>query len=118
MNGQISLAEANDLLQKLFAERKSLATFFITPSGARVRLNGFLTGAGDTGIFITSHPLPDGGGDWINVSPFREGECAFSYGEAREVADKFRDLLADLGGSALIIHFLRTGEHFSIFFDV
>jgi hypothetical protein len=116
---QISLLEADDLLQKLFAERKPLATFFITPSGARVRLNGFLTGASrDTGIFISSRPLPDGGGDWINVSPFREGECTFSYGEQREIAEDLRDTNSDLGESALMIIFLRTGERFAIFFTL
>lgn len=116
---QISLSEANDLLKKLFDERKPLATFFITPSGARVRFNGFLTGSSkDKGIFITSQPLPEGGGDYINVSPFREGECTFSYGEKREIPEELRNSPDDLGESALLIDFLRTGERFAIFFTV
>jgi hypothetical protein len=115
---QMSLSEANDLLKKLFGEQKSLATFFITPSGTRVRLNGFLTGSStDTGIFITSRPLPDVGGNYINVSIFREGECTFSYGEQRELPEELRDP-AGLGESALLIHFLRTGERFAIYFTL
>jgi hypothetical protein len=116
---QISLSEANDLLKKLFDERKSLATFFMSLSGTRVRLNGFLTGSSkDKGIFITSRPLPDAGGDWINVSPFREGECTFSYGEQREIAEDLRDPNSELGESALIITFLGTGQRFAIFFTL
>ena len=116
---QISLADASDLLQKLFSERLRLATFFITPSGARVRLDGFLTGAKKKeGLFITTRPLPDGGGDWINVSPFVEGECTFSYGEQREVAEEFREFTRGLGESALIITFLNTEERFCIFFTL
>ena len=41
---QISFSEVHDLLQKLFSERKPLATFFIAPSGTRILLNGFITG--------------------------------------------------------------------------
>jgi hypothetical protein len=114
---QISPAEASDLLLKLFNERVRLATFFITPSGARVRLDGFLTGATwEQGIFITTHPLPEGGGDFINVFPFKEGECDFSYGEERELAEENRGLARGLGESVLIIAFHSTGERFSIFF--
>lgn len=114
---QISLAEASDLLQKLFSEKVRLATFFVTPSRARVRLDGFLTGARIAeGLFVTTRPLPDSGGDWINVSPFNEGECVFSYGEAREVADELREQI--LGESALIITFRTTGERFAIFFTL
>jgi hypothetical protein len=114
---QISLAESSDLFQKLFAENVRLATFFITPSRVRVRLDGFLTGADrEKGIFITTHPLPDGGGDWINVSPFNKGECVFSYGEAREVPDELRKGI--LGESALMIDSLTTGERLAIFFTL
>jgi hypothetical protein len=115
---QMSLSEADDLLKKLFDERKPLATFFITPSGTRVRLNGFLTGSSkDKGIFITSRPLPDGGGDYVNVSLFHEGECTFSYGEQRELPEELRDSTG-LGESALLVDFLRTGEQFAIYFTL
>jgi len=114
---QISLAEAADLLQKLFSEKVRLATFFITSSGARLRLDGFLTGADrEKGIFITTRPLPDGGGDWLNVSPFKKGECVFSYGEARELPEDLRKGI--LGESALLIDFLSTGERFAMFFTL
>jgi hypothetical protein len=114
---QISLAEASDLFQKLFDEKVRLATFFISPSGARVFLDGFLTGAGrETGIFITTSPLPDGGGDWINVRPYDERECTFTYGESREVPEELRERI--LGESAIIINFLTTGERFVIFFTL
>jgi hypothetical protein len=114
---QISLAEASDLFGKLFAEKVRLATFFITPSGARVRLDGFLTGADrEKGLFIATRPLPDGGGDWINVSPFNERECVFSYGEAREVPEELRKDI--LGESAITITFLTTGERFAMFFTL
>jgi hypothetical protein len=116
--GQLSLSEANDLLKKLFDERKSLATLLITRSGTRVRFHGFITGSSDKGIFITSRPLPDGGGDWINVSLFREGECTFSYGEQRELPEDLRDPNSDLGESTLTITFLATGERFAIFFTL
>jgi hypothetical protein len=114
---QISFSEAHDLLQKLFSERKPLATFLIAPSGTRVLLNGFITEVSqETGIFVTSRP--DGGGEWINVPPFSESECIFSYGEQREVAEELRNSVRDLGESALMIDFVRTGEHFSIFFKL
>jgi hypothetical protein len=114
---QISLAEASDSLEKLFGEKVRLATFFITPSRARVRLDGFLTGVSrEQGLFVTTRPLPIDGGGWINVSPFSEGECVFSYGEAREVADELREHI--LGESALIITFLTTGERFAMFFTL
>jgi hypothetical protein len=117
--GQISLSETNDLLKKLFEERNALSTFLITLSGTRVRFNGFLTGSStDKGIFITSRPLPDGGGDWIIVPLFRDGECTFSYGEQREIAEDLRDPNSELGESALIITFLGTGERFAIFFTL
>ncbi len=114
---QISLAEASDLLQKCFSEGMRLAAFFITRSGARVRLDGFLTGAkAKEGLFVTTRPLPDAGGDWINVRPFGEGDCDFWYGEKREVPEELREFASNLGESALIIDFLRTGERFCIFF--
>jgi hypothetical protein len=114
---RISLAEVHDLLQKLFSERKPLATFFVAPSGTRVLLSGFIAEASkETGIFVTS--LPDGRGHWINVPPFSESECIFSYGEQREIAEELRNSVSDLGESALMIDFLRTGEQFSIFFKL
>jgi hypothetical protein len=113
---QISPQEASDILEKLFSEKVRVSTFFNTSSGARVRLDGFLTGARpEEGLFITSRP--DGGGDWINVRPFKvAGMCTFSYGEAREVGEELRGSI--LGESALIINFLATGKHFAIFFTL
>lgn len=114
---QISPIEASDLLHKLFSEKVPLKTFFVSPSGARVRLDGFLTGANEKGLFITARL--DGEGDWINVVPFRPGECVFVYGDTREVDLGMRDIFTrDLGDSAITMRFILTDERFAIFFTI
>jgi hypothetical protein len=117
---QISVSEASDLLQKLFDERTSLAAFFVTPSRARIRLNGFIIGATrKEGLLVADRLPPATPSNWINVFPFAEGECVFTYGERREVTEDVRLLLTtDLGESALIMRFPVTDETLTLFFTL
>ena|SRR6476660_7898396 len=117
---RISVYEASDLLKKLFDERTPVKAFFTSPAKARIRLDGFIAGATlDQGLYIGDCLPPETPANWINVFPFREGECIFDYGEKREITEDVRiHLTTDLGESALIIRFIVTDELLSIFFTV
>jgi hypothetical protein len=117
---QISLSEASDLFQKLFAERTPLTAFLVSPSRARIRLNGFIVGATrNEGLFIGDRLPPDTPLNWINVFPFDEGGCVFTYGENREITEEVRLLLnIGLGESAMSLRFVVTNETLILFFTL
>lgn len=117
---QISPSEASDLLQKLFAEQTRVAAFFMTSAGARIRLDGFVVGATtEGGLFIGNLRLPKISDAFINVFPFAEGECVFSYGEKREISAESRAFLtSDIGDSALVVRFVVSEETLTLFFTV
>ncbi len=117
---QISLSEASDILKKLFDERLPLTAYLITPSRARVRLNGFIVGATrEKGLFVGDRLPPAIPSNFINLFPFTEGECIFTYGEKREIGEDIRaSLPADLEDSMLMISFPVTHELLTLFFTV
>lgn len=117
---QISPSEASDLLLKLFTEQSRVAAFFMGPEGTRIRLDGFVVGATrEAGLFIGNRRVPEVSDAYINVFPFREGECVFSYGEKREIASEARAFLtSDIGDSALTIRFVVSDEILTLFFTV
>ncbi len=117
---QISLPEASDLLLKLFTERIRVGAFFTTSAGARIRLDGFVVGATrEAGLFIGNRPIPEISDAFINVFPFKEAGCVFSYGEKREIPPEVRTFLTSgLGESSLVIRFIVSEEILALFFTV
>lgn len=116
---QISLREAADLIEKLLSERVPLRGFFVSPSGTRIVLPGFVDSAtSEHGLVISvSGPPLDASKGWMNVRPF-DRECEFEYGEKRELPEEIQSLSETYGESCLVIRFLDCGELFVLFFTL
>ena len=116
---QISLREAVDLIEKLFAERLPLCAFFESPIGVRASVSGFLDSATrNVGLVVSVARPPSEGPGWINVPFLSDTECEFSYGEKRELPEEIRRLSEEHGESCLVIRFLESGELFALFFTL
>jgi hypothetical protein len=115
---QISAPEAEDLLSKLLLERIPLRVTFASPSGTRVIMSGFLDSktVAHGLIILASGPPIDVSRGFFNVRPF-DRNCAFVYGEKREVPEEMRKNLLDSDGdTVLMMHFPDSGETVCLFF--
>jgi hypothetical protein len=117
---QISGPEADDLLSKLFSERISLLAFFVTASGVRVNMRGFVDSkTSENGLVISESGSPiDVERGFISVRPF-DRPCEFWYGEKRELSDEYLRVFADANGeSALEMRFPDSDERFFLLFTL
>jgi hypothetical protein len=116
---QISQPEAADLLSKLLTERVPLSAFFVSRSGARVSLPGFVDSiTHDNGLAISvSGPPIDALRGYINFFPF-DRDCEFWYGEKRELPEDLRPRLTTRGESALMFLLPDSGERLALFFTL
>jgi hypothetical protein len=117
---QISVGEAGDLLSKLLTERIPLRTMFLSRSGARIMMPGFvdsITPQNGLGLSVSGPPIDVGRG-FINVRPF-DRDCDFTYSKKRELPE---DTRRELGGpdaeSVLIMRFPDFGEMVTLFFTL
>lgn len=115
---QISLRDAASLVEKLVSERIPLQALFISFSGARVLLPGFIDSATVAkGLFISvSGPPADPECGFLNVRAFDE-TCAFTYGDKRELPEAMRALATEHGESCLLIRFHDPEETLALFFN-
>lgn len=117
---QISVGEAEDLLGKLLAERIPTRMLFLSPSGARLLMSGFIdskTIKNGVGFSATS-PTVDVMQGYFTFRPF-DRNCEFEYGEVREIQDKsVREVAAKDGESALRMRFSDPGETVVLFFTL
>jgi hypothetical protein len=111
---QISLEDADLILDKLISERVPLVAFLSTPSGLYAKLSGFLDSKTDeVGLVISVARPPSAGVAYFEVPA---AKCEFLYGEVREFPELQKDFADKYGESALIVRFPRTGELLRLFF--
>lgn len=116
---QISQPEVVDLLSKLLAERIPLEAFFVSVSGARASLSGFVDSiTRDNGLAISvSGPPIDVSKGYLNFSPFDCG-CEFWYGEQRELPIELQPIAVTRGESVLVFRLPDSGERLALFFTL
>jgi hypothetical protein len=117
---QISLSAARDLLSKLLSERIPLRALFVSPSGVRSLMPGFVDSISQhNGLGISeSGPPIDVTRAFFNLRPLIE--CTFWYGERRELAEEIRASLP-VGSddeSALSIRLPQSEEVLTLFFTI
>lgn len=113
---QISQPEAADLLSKLLLERIPLSAFFVSGSGTRVSIPGFVDSITlEEGLIISgSGPPIDVSRGYLSFPPF---DCDFWYGEKRELPEELQFLSsATPGDSVLVLRVLSSGEKLVLFF--
>ena len=107
-------------MSKLLEERVPLRALFISPSGARMYLAGFVdskTASNGLGISASGPPIDVKQG-FLNMRPF-DRNCEFWYGEKRELTDEEREGISGPDEeSALTIRFLDFGEKLFLFFTI
>jgi hypothetical protein len=101
------------LLSKLLLERIPLSAFFVSGSGTRVSIPGFVDSR--EGLIISgSGPPIDISRGYLSFPPF---DCYFWYGEKRELPDELQFLSsATPGDSVLVLRVLSSGEKLVLFF--
>ena len=116
---QISISDAEGLLNKLLSERTAVHALLVSPSGARSRISGFLDSkTRENGLVVsTSGPPLDAERGYIVVRPF-DRECSVWYGEKRELPPDLQHLSDTYGESALVFGFTDFDEWFALFFTV
>jgi hypothetical protein len=117
---QISALEADDLLGKLFSDRIPLRVLFVSSSGTRVTMPGFVdskTRVNGVVISVSGPPIDSARG-FLNFRRFDEN-CEFLYGETRELSEEMRKEIPDRDGeSALMIRVLDLNEVLVLFFTL
>jgi hypothetical protein len=113
---QISQPDAADLLNKLLSERIPVSAFFVSSTGTRVSIPGFVdsvTSAEGVVVSISGPPIDVSRG----YLTFLPQDCDFSYGEKRELPEELRFLSPERGDSALLLR-RPSGERLVLFFTV
>jgi hypothetical protein len=117
---QISEQEASDLLSKLLQERRPLRILFVTGSGVRCNLPGFIESMSEKkGLVVSESGAPvNNRSAWLNIRAFNR-RCEFHYGEMREIPADFQALMEpEEAESMLMIRFLDAGETAMFFFSL
>ncbi len=116
---QISISDAEGLMNKLFSERIAVHALLVSASGAQSRISGFLDSkTRENGLVIsTSGPPLDAERGYIVVRPF-DRECLVWYGEKRELPPDLQHLSDTYGESVLVLGFTDFNEWFALFFTI
>jgi hypothetical protein len=117
---KISASQAEDLLSKLLEEHVPVRMYFLSPSGLRVFMRGFVDSKTvQHGVFLRlSKPPIDPDEGFVQFRPF-DRNCEFSYGEVRELPPEvFETLTGPVEESALTMRFPDFGEIVVLFFTV
>jgi hypothetical protein len=116
---QISLRDADSLIDKLLTERIPLHAYFTSSSGAEARISGFVDSKNSDGTIVVSTsglPLKADKGYlrfWVAGS-----ETAIWYGEKRELPDDLKPLADTFGESALTFDIREFNERALLFFTI
>jgi hypothetical protein len=117
---QISLAEAELLLDKLLSERTPVRCIFKSSSGFDALTQGFVDSKtpGKGVVVSTSGPPIDVEKGFVRFRPFNDRSLAW-YGEKRELPEEDRaDVSESFGESALTFTFPEFNERLHIFFTI
>lgn len=113
---QVSLEEAEGLLGKLLTERIPVQAHFASPSGARVRISGFIESkTTQKGVTISTTGSPERA--LLVVQPFTSS-CDIWYAEKRELSEDEKPIADKYGESSLMFRFRESGEQLDLFFTI
>jgi hypothetical protein len=113
----ISADDAGSLLTKLLEERIRVHALFISASGSRATLDGFVGSIDEElGVTISERP-PSSGAGYFSVPIFnRPFESA--YGDKRELPEASRESLAKDFGESMLAFWFEDGEFFVLTFTL
>ena len=107
----VSFEDGCRLIEKLFSEQTPLSALLIIPTGTPVRVIGSVDSiTPEAGLVISSSRPPSSGVALISL-PFFGRDCAFTFGDNRDLPEERRDELATkFGDTMLCLRFLDSEE--------